>query len=450
MCLAVIGLRTLMPALPAAAWRVLVADGLSAWGSGLTLPFAMVYLHAVRGLDLVTAGAAVACIGLASAVGNPVGGWLADRFGPRPTMLTGLAVAGVGAVGWATVERPWQAFAAAAVSGLGLAVSWPAQHALLATVVGPSRRSSVFAVGHMTLNLGLGAGGMLSALIVDVRRPGSFVALYLLDAVSFVVALAVVAGVRVPAVSTGAKARLNQETGSTKRLLRDRVYLKLCGLAALLMVVGFSQFNTTLPILVTEHARLTARHLSIVFAANMIAVVIVQLLTLRVISGRRRSRAVIVLGLLWAGCWALILGTGPLGDRTVIFGAFIVVAVVFAVGETLLPPTLPAIVNDLAPDSSRGRYNGGLTLAYTTGFIVGPVLGGIALRHGLVTPLLVGLIVACLAASAVMFGLEKTLPAAANRIPPTVPEAGPVPEVEPMTAGRTEGPWDQVGAEVLA
>ena len=37
--------------------------------------------------------------------------------------------------------------------------------------------------------------------------------------------------------------------------------------------------------------------------------------------------------------------------------------VAFALGETLVSPTLPAIVNDLAPDSLRGRYNGAYVLA---------------------------------------------------------------------------------------
>ena len=42
----------LVPSLPARAWLVLVGDALSALGSGLTLPFFVVYLSQVRGIDL--------------------------------------------------------------------------------------------------------------------------------------------------------------------------------------------------------------------------------------------------------------------------------------------------------------------------------------------------------------------------------------------------------------
>ena len=58
---------------------MLGADTLSAVGTGLTVPFLVVYLHTVRGLALGAAGLIVATIALAglgatrSAVGWPTG-----------------------------------------------------------------------------------------------------------------------------------------------------------------------------------------------------------------------------------------------------------------------------------------------------------------------------------------------------------------------------------------
>jgi MFS family permease len=64
---------------------VLAADLLSAVGTGMTLPFLLVYLHSVRGLSLPVAGAAAASIAAASLAGNPLGGAGSDRIGPRAT-----------------------------------------------------------------------------------------------------------------------------------------------------------------------------------------------------------------------------------------------------------------------------------------------------------------------------------------------------------------------------
>jgi MFS family permease len=153
---------------------VLGADTLSAVGTGLTAPFLVVYLHTVWGLALGVAGLVVATIALDGLGGNPFDGWLADRLRPRTALIIGMSTAGAGALGLAAVGTPGQAFAAAAVSGFGVATAWPAQDALLARLVAPAQRSAVFAIRHATMNAGLGTGGLVAALIVDPARPGTF------------------------------------------------------------------------------------------------------------------------------------------------------------------------------------------------------------------------------------------------------------------------------------
>ena len=128
--------RGLVPRLGRGAWVVLAADLLSAVGTGMTLPFLLVYLHTVRGLSLPMAGAVAASIAVASLAGNPLGGAGSDRIGPRATLAAGLAVAAAGALMLAGAHSPWQAFAGAAGSGLGVSVAWPAQDVLLSRLAG--------------------------------------------------------------------------------------------------------------------------------------------------------------------------------------------------------------------------------------------------------------------------------------------------------------------------
>jgi MFS family permease len=82
--------------------------------------------------------------------------------------------------------------------------------------------------------------------------------------------------------------------------------------------------------------------------------------------------------------------------------------VIFAIGETLFSPTLPAIINDLAPPEAVGRYNGLGVLAFTTGFLLGPVSGAALLSAtgGVLFPLLT---VACLGAAGAALGLGRRL-----------------------------------------
>src|SRR5437588_1673986 len=176
-----VGATRLVPTLPRQAWIVLGGDALSAIGSGLTLPFFVVYLHRVRGIELDVAGLALATIAFASLAGNPTGGFLADRLGPRRAVVAGLVVAAAGTASIAFVSHPWQAFAAAALTGFGLAVVWPALDSLLAVTVRPGQRSSVFAVRHATLNAGFGIGALVAATIVEFDSTRTFQLLYLLD-----------------------------------------------------------------------------------------------------------------------------------------------------------------------------------------------------------------------------------------------------------------------------
>jgi MFS family permease len=100
--------------------------------------------------------------------------------------------------------------------------------------------------------------------------------------------------------------------------------------------------------------------------------------------------------------------------------------VIFALGECLLSPTLPAIINDLAPPECAGRYNGLGALAFTTGFLLGPAVGGEALGAGLGTGLFAILAAACAAAAAAALRLGRHLPAAANHIPAPHPSQPPL------------------------
>jgi len=339
-------------------------------------------------------------------------------------LIAGLLIAALGATAIAGVSSGWDAFGAAALSGLGVGIAWPAQDTLLARLVSLSQRSAVYAVRHATLNLGLGIGALLAAVIVDLNRPGTFTAVYWLDAASFVLAIPLLLA---PSAAPGKETspagdQTPAEVGTGYRIvLRDRIFVRLWILTAILVAVGYAQFNSALPAIATSIGGLSAGALGMVFAANTITVVLAQLVVLRLLGGVRRTRALAMLCLLWGASW-LIVVAGGLTQSVILFVA---AGVVFALGETLLGPTVPALVNDIAAEAVRGRYNGASTLAYTTGFATGPLLAGFALGRGLVMPLVLGLVVVCLGCALCALRLESRLPRAVNTVPGSSGEVVP-------------------------
>jgi MFS family permease len=113
-------------------------------------------------------------------------------------------------------------------------------------------------------------------------------------------------------------------------------------------------------------------------------------------------------------------------------------ASVFAFGETLLQPTIPALVNELAPDHLRGRYNALNSAAFQLAAIIAPPIAGVLVGHGLSGVYIGSLVVGCLLCGALaVVRLEPQLAPEVNgvRAPAevTVPPETP-PTQSPKTA----------------
>ena len=440
----------LVPALPRPAWVVLGGDFVSAVGTGLTLPFLFIYAHRVRGLSDGVAGLLVATIALASLAGNPAGGALADRWTPRRALMAGLVVAAAGSAALALARTVPELFAAAGLLGLGVSVGWPAQDALLASVAGLAARSAVFAVRHACLNAGLGVGALVAAAVVSVAHPATFTAIYAADAASFLAFVPVLARLRAPAPPASQQPPAGQPLPARRRaagfgqVLRDKAFVRVWGLTAVLVTVGFGQAQSTFAGYATRPGGISPHGLALAFAANTLTVVGAQLFILRRLAGHRRTTAAALAAAAWAASWAVVGVAGHLGGGAP-QAAFIAAMVIFALGECLLSPTLPAIINDLAPPGAAGRYNGLGTLAFTTGLLLGPAAGGAALGAGWGAALFAALAAACAAGAGAALRLARHLPAAANRIP--LPAASPVATTSPPPPPhQLAGHGDQSGS----
>ena len=120
--------------------------------------------------------------------------------------------------------------------------------------------------------------------------------------------------------------------------------------------------------------------------------------------------------LAWAAAWGATLIAGHVGDHLARLVVFALAMILVAVGETLVSPTMPALANDLATDELRSAYNGAFTLAWTTDFILGPAVAGLAFAVGLGELFFVGLIGASAIAAAGFLRLERVLPRRLNAV----------------------------------
>ena len=130
-------------------------------------------------------------------------------------------------------------------------------------------------------------------------------------------------------------------------------------------------------------AEVSTRVIGLSFAVNTAVIVLLQFAVLKRISGRRRTRVMVVMALVWALSWLILGAAGLLPDSLAAAIGVLAFMGVFAFGETLLQPTVPAVYNDLASDHNRGRYNAINSAAFQGGAITGPIAAGLLLDQGL-------------------------------------------------------------------
>jgi MFS family permease len=410
--------RSLNPNLPRSVQTLQLGGLVSAFGNGMLIPFLFLYLHNVRGISLGVAGLVVGTNAIVSVVAGPVAGPLVDRYGGRRVLGLALVILAAGYAGFAFVHTPWQGFVAAAVVGVGTGFFWPAQSTLLASLSRPDQRHTTFAMQRVMMNLGIGLGALVGGLVADVDRPGTFTVLFVVDAVTFVVYLGVLAAA-VPDPEAAPRSSRTERAGSYRQVLEHGAFVSVIGLNTLLIFAGMSGLEL-LPVFAKNEAGVSETAIGVIFFVNTVVVVVAQLPIAKLAEGHRRMRMLALLGVLWACCW---VGVSIVGDRLDGRTAAILFAVtmgVFAIGECIHGAVQAPLVSDLAEPELLGRYMALSALSWQIGFSLGPMVGGFLLA---VTPGGTWLVWAslCAAGAGLALALERAIPVALQRTPAAQP-----------------------------
>ncbi len=387
---------------------MLLATTISAVGNGLILPFLVIYLSEVRHISATVAGLAIAWEALLSFALAPIGGWLIDRYGPGVLLrICPLAMA-VGVAGWAFVQTAPQAFIPATIMAIGSVGLWPASATLMARLVDEDQRQRAFGISFALLNLGIGIGGLVSGLIVNVHHPRTFELLYIGDALTFLVYAGFMFSLRSVSGPIVREAHEEVPTGGYREVLRDPAMRRIVLMSVLLLSCGYGALEVGFPYFATKLVGVSERIVAFGYVGNTVAIVLGQLLVIRLIQGRRRTRVLQLVGLLWALSW-LVLGLAVPAAGGIAILLVLLSPIVFAVGETLFQPVAPAIVNDLAPEHLRGRYNTFGSLAWSISGMIGPAIAGALLGAGFAALWITTVTAGCLIGTVLAFRIRAVL-----------------------------------------
>jgi MFS family permease len=362
---------------------VLVLQGgwaLNFFGTGLILPFEIIYLHAVRGFSTATAGLVVGTVmGTAALVTLPSGALL-DRFSAKRLLIAGNVLNALGYGGLAFVHRPWQGFVCSAVGGAGFGLVGTAGQVLTLTLIPAEQRAASTALRRVAGNFGLGLGATVAGFIVAATHHPlqAFQGLYLFDAVTFV-AFALVVLVWIPDPGLAHAPSTSESAQGLRVVARDGLLLALIAGNFALVMIGGAFFSTILPPFAVAHTPVGPVGIGVVKFVNTFFIVIAQLPATRVVARMRRTHALFATSSIFAvGLLAVLLAT--VTDSTLLATCVLAgVAIVIAVAECGQFIVLGPLVAEIAPPHLLGRYMSLYQLSFMVGVALGPVVGGVLL-----------------------------------------------------------------------
>ncbi len=351
-------------ALPRAFWVLVAGTFVNRFGS-FVYPFLTIVLDR-RGHTALEIGVVIAGYGTGGLFAALFGGWFADRFGRRNTIVLGTLAnaAFVFALYYAVSTR--DLFILTLFAGLSGGFYHPASNALVADLIPESRRLAAYAVLRQSANAGFAFGTAAAGFLVSHSIFWLFAGDAITTASFGIMALLLLPhGLR--SVSTQARWK-----DAIAHIRGDSRFWALFA-AQFLTALVFSQFVSSYTL------EVTSRHLhvgwlkpeqifGVLIGWNGVMVTLFELPLTR-FTQRFNPRRVMCLGYVLIG-FGFAMNLLP-GGFLMLFASM----TIFTIGETFAMPMVQTWVAYLAPESMRGRYIGALGTAWSSASTIGPAIG---------------------------------------------------------------------------
>ncbi|MFF8695954.1 MFS transporter [Streptomyces sp. NPDC015144] len=389
---------------------MLLALAVDRTGSGLWAASSVLYFTFVTQLSAQQIGVLLGAAGVAGIAGSPLAGWLAGRL-PVRTLLIGchllrlvtlaliLVCAGFGAL-----------LPVVALTYLGDRAAKTLEM-LFATRAAGERRVAYQALSRSAANAGYGVGAGIAALGLAVGTLDAYRALILGNALSFVVASALVwrtvepARGPVPGASTGpastggapADVASGVRPAAGRSPWRDRGYLRFV-LLDIPMNLDDSVLGVGLPLWLVSSTSAPHALVPAFLVLNTVLVVVCQLSVSRRAEGPRgAARAVLLYGVLMlVTCLFMALATR--GGAWVAAVVLLAAALLVTLAELMRSVSSWELAVLLAPEDARAAYLGVAGMSQSIQKSAGPpLITGVVMAAGPVGWLVLGAAVAGLA-----------------------------------------------------
>jgi predicted MFS family arabinose efflux permease len=308
-------------------------------------------------------GIAYLIAAVAGIVAGYLGGHLSDHVGRRPMIFTGWTLMAATFFAYTLVgHHVWVGLGLASLAGIGGSIGGGADQAMVADLVPPERHEAAYASVRVASNLGVVCGPPIGGVLLIGRHWP-----LLFAGVTALALLTIAIGYRYLPRAGEYKPDEPPSRGSLGVIRRDRAFL-LFLLSGSLAYLTYVAFETVLPISAVNTHGISPSVWGFLVIINPASVTLFQLRVIRWTAGIPAGPKFVTAMLLMGGSFLFLLLSGSVAT-------FVLVLVVFVIGEMLWVPTSQAIVARLAPADVRGAYMGAFGSTSSFGFALGPFTG---------------------------------------------------------------------------
>lgn len=358
---------------PSTFWTLIGATFIDHVGGALLFPFFALYVTEKFSVGMTEVGILFTIFAGFSFFGTMLGGALTDKLGRRWMLIFGLVVSASSSLLMMVVNDLALFYALAALVGLLANAGGPAQQAMVADLLPEEKLSEGYGVQRVAMNLAVVIGPAIGGLMAAT----SFNLLFITDAATSIVTAVIVYFAlpeTKPVVAEGEEEESLPETFKGYiRVAKDGLFISFL-LVSILMVIVYTQMNSTLSVYLRDEHGLTAREFGYLLSMNAAMVVLFQFSIARRISKRPAMLMMAFGTLLYA------IGFAMYGFVNTFF-FFILAMVIITVGEMIVTPVAQTLVAKFAPEDMRGRYMAVYGFSWTIPFAIGPLLAGLIMDN---------------------------------------------------------------------
>jgi MFS family permease len=345
----------------------------------MVVPPLFALLRVRWGVDFVQLGLALTVYAMVSVAAQLPMGYMADRFGSRKLLIGALILGGAALASVGVVDRYWWLLVAAGVSGIANAVYHPADYAILSARVAASRIGRAFSVHTFAGMLGNALAPLtMLALVPRVGVPG---ALIIAGLVGPIVALPLACASSIEGDTLAEAANKAAPHRGTDRSGRSGTVFTpaIIGMMVFFVLLSLSTSgltNFSVPALMHGYQLPFA-------AANLALTVYLTATAFGVLSGgfvadmTRRHGEVAALGFTVNAILILQIALFGLGA-----GLLVLVMALAGFLSGIIQPSRDMLVRAAAPAGAIGRAFGVVTIGFSVGGVLGPMLFGWILDRG--------------------------------------------------------------------